>query len=460
MKRWTVMGCGVLGVAAGLVLAAEGGEVALEGCIRAALAGHPDLEAVAARAEAARAAVGEARSAYAPQLSLGANWTRTDNPPQAFFMRLNQGTASLQEDFNRPDDTENIRGSVGAQWRLLDGGRRAAGLRAAQWSSEASGFLVDAARNDLVFQVTRAYYGVLQASAMLEVRRAAVASIEESLRVTGERIKAGSALRTDGMNLEVQLSQAREDLIRAGNGRKLAIAVLNTVAGRDVWGESDTAPFAFPPPALPAPAAGERSIDGRPELAAARLQEKAAEAAVQRARRDYYPVVNLFGSADWDSEALDDFEQSYLVGASAEVNLFDGARTRSALSVARAMGRAARAMGDKVRNGLKLDLRQSLLREEESRERLGVTEKSVHSAGESLRITKERYGQGAADITELMTAQVGETATRASWVAAYYDCLVAQADVDRACGRLGVEWRARGTDVAEQAVEQAKEERK
>lgn len=456
----TVLWCGVLGMAAGLVLAAEGGEVVLEGCIRAALAGNPDLEAVAARAEAARAAVGEARSAYAPQLSLGANWTRTDNPPQAFFMRLNQRTASLQEDFNQPDDTENIRGSVGAQWRLLDGGRRAAGLRAAQCSSEASGFLVDAARNDLVYQVTRAYYGVLQASALLEVRRAAVASIEESLRAARERLQAGSALRTDVMNLEVQLSQAQEELIRTVNGRKLAVAVLNTVAGREVWKESDMAPLAFPAPALQAPAALERSVEGRPELAAARLQEKAAEAVVQKARREYYPVVNLFGSADWDGEALDDFEQSYLVGASAELTLFDGSRTRSALSGARAMLRAARAMRERVRNELNLDLRQALLREEESRERLGVAEKSVHSAGESLRITKERYEQGAADITELMTAQAGDTATRASRVVAYYDCFVAQADVDRACGRLGVEWRARGADVTEQEVAQAKEERK
>ncbi len=430
-------------VAAGLGWSAQGGEVNLDGCIRAALAGNPDLAVVVARAEAGRAAVGEARSAYAPQLTLGANWTRTDNPPQAFFLRLNQKTASLQEDFNRPEDTENVRGSVGAQWRLYDGGRRSAGLRAAGYSSEAAGWMAEAARNDLVFQVTRAYYSVLQASALLEVQREAVGSIEGSLRVAQERLKVGNAIRTDVMNLEVQLSQAKEDLIRAANGRKLAIAALNTVVGREIWDGETVAPAAFPLPELPPPAGCPGSIEGRPELASVRMQEKAAEAMVRRARRDYYPVVNLFGSADWDSEALDDFEQSYLVGASAELNLFDGSRTRSALAGARAMWRSACAMAEKVRNELKLDLQQSLLRESESRERLGVSEKAVGSAVESLRITRERYQQGSADITELMTAQVGDTATRARWVAAHYDCRVAQADVARACGSAGEEWKAR-----------------
>ena len=36
----------------------------------------------------------------------------------------------------------------------------------------------------------------------------------------------------------------------------------------------------------------------------------------------------------------------------------------------------------------------------------------MESAEEALRITRERYEQGAADITELLTAQFGLTDTR------------------------------------------------
>jgi outer membrane protein TolC len=161
------------------------------------------------------------------------------------------------------------------------------------------------------------------------------------------------------------------------------------------------------------------------------------EALADRARREYLPSVSAMGSVDWDSETLSDFEESYFAGAVAEVNLFDGFRTRSGLVRAKANARAARADQTRLRNALLLDLNQAVLGERESWERLEVAEKSLTSADEALRITRDRYQQGAADITELMTAQVGLTATRSRQVAAHYDCLMARANVARAGGVLG-----------------------
>jgi outer membrane protein TolC len=129
------------------------------------------------------------------------------------------------------------------------------------------------------------------------------------------------------------------------------------------------------------------------------------------------------------------------------LNVFDGFHNRAALAGAKAMHRSAQAMNAKVRNQLLLDLKQAKLREEESWERMGVAEKSVTSAEEALRITKERYQQGASDITELLTAQVGRTATRSRWVAAYYDYKVALSDVDRASGKLEFDWREKASDA-------------
>ena len=44
--------------------------------------------------------------------------------------------------------------------------------------------------------------------------------------------------------------------------------------------------------------------------------------------------------------------------------------------------------------------------------------------------TRERYEQGAADITELLTAEVGLSSTRMHDAAAYYDYLTALANLD------------------------------
>ena len=98
-----------------LAAAASSGAITLEECIQTALESSPDAQSAARRVEAAEAAITQAESAYYPQIAASGAYGRTDNPPQAFFMKLNQRQASMMEDFNNPDDTENYRASLGAK---------------------------------------------------------------------------------------------------------------------------------------------------------------------------------------------------------------------------------------------------------------------------------------------------------------------------------------------------------
>ncbi len=421
-----------------LPLAGSGAPLPLDACRAAARAENPGLAAAAGRAAAAAQAVPQARSAYYPQLKASAQWARTDNPPQAFFMRLNQRTASLLEDFNQPDDTDNLRLSAGLAWRLYDFGRREAQVGQARAGAEAQRALLAAARNELDHQVTRAYYGVLQAEAFLEVQQESVASLEESLRMANERLAAGSAVKTDALNLEVKLAEAREEQIRARNGVELARAALNTAIGRDVAGPDAELGGPAELPTRPA-APGPESVENRGELRAARQALVAREAALRQARRAGAPSLNAFGSYDYDSESASDFEESYLVGVAAEMDLFTGGRNRGAAAEALARTAAARAEVAQAANQLRLELRQAVLGLGEAHERVEVAGKSLASAEEALRITRERYQQGAADLSELLTAQVGRTATRTRLAAARYDYLIALSNLERAQGKLGME---------------------
>jgi outer membrane protein TolC len=430
MKAWrqAIIAGSVWGLAAGAA-----GAATLEQCVEAALRDSPDVKSAAHRLEAARAAVREARSAWYPQVGLAGGWTRTDNPPQAFFMALNQRRASLQEDFNRPDDTENVRGGVVGQWRVFDGGRREADHAAALGGALAAEASLAAVRNELAHQVTAAYAGALQARAYAAVQQEAVNSLGESLRVAAARHAAGGALKSDVLNLEVQRSQAREDLIRASNGMALAVAVVNAAVGREFLAAGALEP-ALPPSLLAVPPEHAQGIEGRPELAAVAAQVRAATARMARARREYYPGVNAFGSVDWDSETLDGFERSYLAGAAVELNLFDGFRNRSGLARARAQLQEAKAGEERLRQALALDLTQARLGEREAAERLAVAGRSLDAATEALRITQERYEQGAAPVTDLLAAQVALTANRMRQATAEYDVVVARSNVRRALG--------------------------
>jgi len=415
-------------------------DAVLDGFIREALSGNPGVRAMSHRVAASRAALRQARSAWLPRLSATAAYMITDNAPQAFMMALNQRRLDTRDpgfDFNSPDDTENIRLSLGMKYRLYDGARGAR-ISGAGIGGQIAAAQEQAVRNTLVHEVTRGYYQVLEAQAFVAVQTAALASLEESLRVARERFASGSAVKTDVLNLDVQTAQARENLIRARNGVWLAIAALNTAIGHETVSEAG-----LPTPALSpvAPAIVSADADlARPEMRIGELEAQAAAWMLKAARRARGPVLNAFGSADWDSEDLSDPERSYMAGVALEWEWFAGFEQAGKVEEARQLLLAAEAGRERVRRELALDLRQATLALEEAWARLQVTSQAVGSAEEALRITRAQYTEGAAEISVLLVAELGLTETRMRDTAAMYDYQIAKSNLDRATGRLAARY--------------------
>lgn len=422
-----------------LIIPLKAMSITLEACIKAALKKNPSTEAAFFRVSASQAMIEQAKAAYYPQLSLFGNYSITDNPTQAFMFLLNQRQLDIRDPAfnpNEPDDTDNIRVSVGLKYRIYDAGSRKIRTTMAKLGKEAAIDQLYAVQNELIYQVTRGYYSVLQAQDLVEVQNETIKSLEENLRVAKERFRAGSAVKTDVLNLEVKLAQAREDLIRAQNGAQLAIAALNTAIGEDLI-SANGVPIPkkkeqFPPPFEP----DLNLVENRPELQAAIRLTLMKEQEYQKTTRNYYPIVNAFGSYDWDGDELDEFEGSYTVGVVAEWEFFSGFKTINKIKQAESEWQASKRYEKNIRNNLRLDLQRARIQSDEAWQRLGVTRKSIVSAQEALRITRVRYKEGAADITELLTAQVGLTVSQTREVAAYYDYLISISNVKRALGDL------------------------
>jgi outer membrane protein TolC len=179
-------------------------------------------------------------------------------------------------------------------------------------------------------------------------------------------------------------------------------------------------------------------VENRPELKASHVMAGIKEQSYEKVSREFRPNMSAFGSYDFDSGDFAEFENSYLMGVMAEWEIFDGYQRPNKARVAEAEWQTAKNESVKARNDLRLDLHQAYLKAMDAWERLEVSEKSIESAGEALRITVEMYKEGVADITVLLTTQVGLTTQKTRSVAAYYDYLTALSNYYRARG-LGVE---------------------
>lgn len=389
-------------------LAAFGAEPwTFERALAQALTNSPDALLARHRIAAAQAGLEQADAAFWPRLQFQSSYMRTDNPMMVFGSILNQRAFSKSLDFNDVPDVDNLNAKGLVTVPLYTGGRNKAGHEAAKANTEAARRDDEAVRNALGFEVARAFHTVLKTRRFIEAAQSAAESYETNVAIANKRLQAGSLLKSDVLDIEVRLAQAREDLVRAHNAEALASRALRNLLGIE-GGEFVVAASA---PNVSAPRALDFSH--RPELAAARQRERAAEQVVRGAKSGYIPRLSAFGSVDYDyGWKYDNGGGSYTAGAMFQWDILDGQLTRGRVREAAANLESAREEERKLRLAIGFEVEQARLDLKAADERLDVTQQTVGQASESLALTRARFEQGLSLATQLMDSETALVAAR------------------------------------------------
>ncbi len=380
----------------------------LERALEQALSQNPDARLAQERISVARAGLEQANAGFWPRVQFQSGYTRTDNPMMVFGNVLNQRAyPSAGLNFNDVPDADNlnVRGLV--TMPLYQGGRTKAGREAAKAITEAARQDSEAVRNALGFEVARAFHTVLKAREFIHATDAAVLSYQTNLTIAQRRLQGGTLLKTDVLDLEVRLAQAREDQVRARNAKTLAERALRNLLGIEDgdFSVADTAPRVVPPES--------GDFSSRAELAASAHRERAAQEQVRGARSGYVPRLSAFGGLDYDyGWKFENGGGSYTAGALFQWDIWDGKLTRAKVREASANLNSAREERRKVRLALSLETEQARLEVQDANERLQVTERVVEMAEESANLTRARFDQGQALSTQLMDAETALLAAR------------------------------------------------
>jgi outer membrane protein len=414
-------------------LGAAGEPWTLERALEQALAHNPDTLLARHRIAAAQAGVEQANAAFWPRVQFQSSYTRTDNPMMVFGSILNQRAypypPSSPLNFNDVPDVDDLNARGAMTMPLYVGGRNKAGREAARANTEAARQDDQAVRNALGFEVARAFHTVLKTREFIRAAEAAVNSFQTNVAIANKRLEEGTLLKTDVLDLEVRLAQAREDLVRARNANALAKRTLRNLLGIEEGDFEivDSAPSAAAPDSV--------DFSGRAELAAARHRERAAEEQARGAKAGYLPRVSAFGSLDYDyGWKFENGGGSYTAGGLLQWDLWDGNLTRAKVREARANLESAREEQRKVRLALDLEVEQARLELKAASERLSVTQQAVSQALESASLTQARFQQGAALSTQLMDAETVLVSARVRRAEAEADQRIALAALRKAVG--------------------------
>jgi outer membrane protein TolC len=346
---------------------------------------------------------------------------------QVFGSILNQRSYSSSLNFNDVPGVDNLNARGMVTVPLYAGGRNAANRRSAKANAEALKQESAAVRNALGFEVSRAFHTVLKTRQFIRATESAVNSFETNLTIASKRLDGGTLLKSDVLDVEVRLAQAREDMVRARNASTLAGRALRNLLGIEE-GEFTVADTA---PAVSVPGSGD--FARRPELAAARERENAAQAQVRGTKSGYQPRISAFGSLDYDHgwETRGD-GRSYTAGVMAQWDLWDSFSTRAKIREAKANLESVHEEQRKLRLALDYEVEQARLDLKAADERLAVSSKTVEQATESANITRNRFEQGLALSTQLIDSETALVTVRVRRAEAESDQRIAVAALRKA----------------------------
>ena len=408
----------------------------LDAALAEALARSPDARLAEQRVAAAQAMLTQASSADWPQLSLKGSYMQTNNAMMAFGSILGQRAFSPAINFNSPGQVDNLNLTAAVGYNIYSGGRATAGKAAARAGAEAAALDREAALAQLQTEVARAYFQIQQSQEALRAIETAVASYEEVLRVSKLRYDSGQMLKSELLNIEVQLAQTREQSLIMRNNLALAGKYFLFLLGHDSAENAGTVTLAPASPASRIVAPPENlTVADRPELQAMRRRVTAAENAVRAARGALRPTVNAFGAYQYDKGwRLNGDSTSWAAGIQAEVPIFDGKLSRGRVREAEAEQAQAQESLRKLELALALQLDQARLASALAREQLAVTETLVAQADESARISRERFAAGSLLSAELIGVETRLTEARMRRAVAQSAEKIATLELRRAAG--------------------------
>ena len=411
--------------------------MSLAKCIDVALQGNPDITSANLEVDATTAQSKSARGAFGPRLHMDAGIQRWD---KALPFNLGSLNSLLPPSATFPNIRDQWTWSVGATlaqpltslWTIKEGyALRQLGVDVAEIQRKS-------ARRDVAFQVTEAYYRVLQAMRMADVAQKSVENIDAQVKRAQSFYRAGTVGRNDLLRAELGLAAAKQRLIQANGGVVLARGQLARRMGLPPDSPIDPADKTTEVavgPLIPASQAENRAVADRLEIKEIAKRIDQAEAGVSLAKSKMLPQVNAVANYTHSVGSQFNPTNAWFIGATASWDIWEGGGTYYGIDESKARLAQALSARRKAEDGIRLETRSAHVNTTTAFQALTVARDAVEQAEENFRIEQKRYESGDNTSFDVLDAENQLTTARGQLQAATYDSLIAQANLARAIGQ-------------------------
>ena len=411
------------------------GDLTLDRAVQAALAQNPEILKQLQEIERTRGQIVEVRAQALPHIEATGRFNYQDprliesgrggGSSSAAFSGAdaaafeNGTTFNQQNSFSPGDKSWTV--SITAKQVLYSGGQVRAAIKIAKFTEDSSYFQLRDTVDRIISQTRSQFYDVLLTHALITVQEESVQLLSDQLKDQQNRLDAGTVPRFNVLRAEVELSNARPDLIRARNSYLIAQLQLAKTLGLDPGPNGKptfhcTGEFQIIERPLGLVQALQLAREKRAFLKVQRQQILIAKEQIKVALAGYKPRLDASAGHEFRtsrlSDELDRVVDGWFYGVTGSWNIFDGLETAGRVRQARAQLQSSKINYDDSVQKVELEVQQSYANLHAARETIRSQQKNVEQALEALRLSNERFSAGAGTQLEVLDARVALTKSR------------------------------------------------
>jgi outer membrane protein len=322
---------------------------------------------------------------------------------------------------------------------VFTGGRRGADRSRAQADLGAAEATNVSQRFAVTLLAERAFYETLRGSDLITVATARVSRAERGLKYAQDRVRSGTATRSDELRARLELTAGRQQLIAARDTMQTAAFALGRLVGADgPVGAARPASLDPRPLALSDSEIVRLAVDAAPAVQAAEAGARATAANTRSARSLYAPDVRLAGGYNFANQSaiIGAARPGWTIGVGTTFPIFNGFLREDAVTRADAASEVARVAALDARRQVRTESARLVSALRFAEQNIALAGEAVTAAQEDLRVQTERYRAGISTALDRQTSELAVTQAELGLVAARYNYQVTRATLEALVGRV------------------------
>ncbi|AZA77379.1 TolC family protein [Chryseobacterium sp. G0186] len=416
------------------VNAQEKKNLSLDEAVQLGIQNSKNLKIDAAKIEEATADLLEAKNRQLPELKVSGSYMYLPIKPNVDIK-----LPGMSGGAGGPEVHQVLYGSANLSVPIYSGGRIRYGIQSAKYLVEASKLSTENDKVAIAYNVAQAYNNLFKANQSIKV-------FEENLSASQKRDETflkmennGLIARNDRLKANLQTSNIELQLLEAKNNYNIANINMDLLLGlpENTELEVDQNYIDESSEVKPIDFYMNEARENRKDLQALVQQRKAAELGTKAAKAENLPSLAFTGG--YVAADIPKFLTVYNavnVGVGISYNLSNIWKENSSLRQSQAREKQLAATDELLNDNIKLDVNREYQNTDYSKKRISVFEKSAEQANENYRITKNKYDNGLATMTELLDADAAQIAANVGVINARADAALAYRKLLQTTGTL------------------------